>query len=69
MDDTQVTLIQTKVPSGLLSQAGRLVEAGWHKTLDEVISDALRRYLESHREELMENFVHQDVEWGLRGDE
>ena len=69
MADTELTLIQTKVPSSLVSQAGRLVKAGWHETLDEIISDALRRYLESHREDLMEDFVQQDVEWGLRGDE
>ena len=69
MDDTQMTMIQTNVPSGLVTQAGKLVQAGWHKTLDEVISDALRRYLESHRDELMENFIDQDVEWGLHGDE
>ena len=69
MDEPQLTLIQTKVPSSLVSQAGRLVKAGWHQTLDEIISDALRRYLESHREELMEDFIEQDVEWGLRGNE
>jgi hypothetical protein len=45
------------------------VEAGWFRSLDEVMLDALRRYVESHRVELMETFILQDVEWGLRGDE
>jgi Arc/MetJ-type ribon-helix-helix transcriptional regulator len=69
MRDVETTLIQTKVPAGLVSQAQKLVDAGWFRNIDEVIMDALRRYLESHREELMEEFVHQDVEWGLSGDE
>ena len=69
MSDTQTTIMQTEVPASLVSQARRLVEAGWFRSLDEVFLDALRRYLESHREELMEEFIHQDVEWGLTGDE
>jgi hypothetical protein len=29
----------------------------------------LRRFLESHRENLLEEFIRQDVEWGLTGDD
>lgn len=32
-----------------------------------VIAEALRRFLETHRPELMEMFIREDVEWGLRG--
>lgn len=69
MLNTQTEKIQTEVPLGLLMQARQLVEAGWFKNLDEVMLDALRRYLESHRGELMEEFIHGDVEWGLHGNE
>ena len=69
MGSKETTLVQTEVPAGLVSQAKKLVESGWFKNLDEVFLDALRRYLESHREELMEEFIQQDVEWGLSGDE
>jgi len=31
--------------------------------------EALRRYLETHRDELMEHFIREDVEWGLHGNE
>jgi Arc/MetJ-type ribon-helix-helix transcriptional regulator len=65
----KTTVIQTEVPDSLLQQAQNLVEAGWFRSLDEVMLDALRRYVESHRVELMETFILQDVEWGLRGDE
>jgi len=66
---SQTTIIQTEVPTGLLSQAQHLIETGWFRSLDELMLDALRRFLESHRTELMEDFVRQDVEWGLNGDD
>ena len=69
VNETQTTLIQTEVPVGLLVQAEDLIEAGWFRSLDELILDALRRFLESHRAELMEEFIRQDVEWGLEGNE
>lgn len=69
MTDVQTNTIQTEIPVGLLTQAQKLVEAGWFRSLDEVLLDALRRFLESHRVELMEEFIRQDVEWGLHGDE
>lgn len=69
MLEMQTTIIQTEVPVGLASQAQKLVEAGWFRSFDELLHDALRRFLESHREELMEEFIRQDVAWGLHGDE
>lgn len=69
MAEAQTTTIQTEVPIGLLTQAQKLVETGWFRSLDEVVVDALRRFLETHRLELMEEFIRQDIEWGLRGDE
>jgi hypothetical protein len=33
------------------------------------VLDALRRFVESHRTELMEEFIHEDIEWGLHGEE
>lgn len=69
MASGKTTVIQTEVPDSLLQQAQNLVEAGWFRSLDEVMLDALRRYVESHRGELMEGFIRQDVEWGLRGEE
>jgi hypothetical protein len=67
--ETKTTMVQTEIPDGLLIQAQDLVAAGWFRNLDDLMLDALRRFLESHRGELMEEFIRQDVEWGLRGDE
>ena len=69
MSKTLTTIVQTEVPANLMTQAQHLVDAGWFRSLDELCTVALRRFLESHREELMETFIRQDVEWGLTGDE
>ena len=69
MSASPTTTVQTEVPRGLLKQAQDLVDAGWFRSIDEVMLDALRRFLEAHREELMEDFIRQDVTWGLSGDE
>ena len=67
--EAKTTTIQPEIPNGLLTQAQDLVAAGWFRNLDELMLDALRRFLESHRDELMEEFIRQDVEWGLTGSE
>ena len=67
MGDTQMATIQTDVPVRLLTEMQMLVEAGWFRDLDDLMLDALRRFVESHRAELMERFIREDLEWGLHG--
>jgi hypothetical protein len=70
MGETQIATIQTDVPVRLLTEMQTLVKAGWFRDLDELMLDALRRFVESHRDELMERFfIREDVEWGLHGDD
>ncbi len=59
--------IETEIPAQLFTEMRSLVESGWFRSIDDVMLDALRRFLDSHREELMEGFLRADVEWGLRG--
>ncbi len=59
--------IQAKVPDQLYRQIDLLVKEGWFPSHEFVIEQALRRFLESHRPELMEKFIREDVEWGLHG--
>jgi len=61
------TLLETEVPQRLLGEMQALVAAGWFRSLDEIVVDALRRFVESHRGELMDELIREDVEWGLRG--
>lgn len=63
------TSIKARIPDQLLDQAKLLVSNGWAADVDEILADALRRYLESHSAELTESFLREDVEWGLRGEE
>jgi Arc/MetJ-type ribon-helix-helix transcriptional regulator len=69
MGNVETATIQTDVPVRLLTEMQILVEAGWFRDLDELMLNALRRFVESHRAELMERFIREDVEWGLYGDE
>ena len=66
---TQVTRIETQLPAALVAEMEALVAAGWFRDRDTLLADALRRYLESHRPQLLERFAREDVEWGLRGRE
>ncbi len=60
-------ILQTEVPIRLLAELQSLVDAGWFRSVDEVVLDALRRFLDSHREDLMRGLIREDVEWGFRG--
>ena len=63
------TSIQMELPEQLVAQAQTLVRDGWAADLDEILADALARYLESHNTELSEAFLRDDVQWGLHGKE
>lgn len=69
MTEPQATTVQAEVPVRLLAEMEGLVEAGWFRNLNELMLDALRRFVESHRGELMERYIREDVEWGLYGDD
>ena len=61
--------MQTEVPEQLYERAVALVKEGWFRDENEIFSEALRRFLETHQPELMERFIREDVEWGFHGDE
>jgi len=69
MGEMETATIQTDVPVGLLAEMQMLVKAGWFRDLDDLMLDALRRFVESRRAELMERFIREDAEWGLHGDD
>jgi Arc/MetJ-type ribon-helix-helix transcriptional regulator len=64
MNPLPTTSMQTEVPTSLIAQAQRLIDAGWFSSMDDIMLSALRRFLDSHREDLMEDYIRQDVEWG-----
>ncbi len=66
LNETATTIT---LPPRLAEQVKDYVQEGWFPDLNALIAEALRRYLEAHHSELTERFIHEDVEWGLRGDE
>ncbi|MFA6921060.1 MAG: CopG family transcriptional regulator [Gallionella sp.] len=59
--------IHAQIPDQLWQQAQTLVQQGWANSMEEVVNESLRRYLESHQDVLTEAFIQEDVEWGLHG--
>lgn len=62
-----MTIIQTKISLQLWQKAQTLVQQGWVASMDELIAESVRRYLESHIDTMNEQFIHEDVDWGLHG--
>ncbi len=58
--------IKAEIPEQVYRQLDRLVTEGWFKSQEDVVEEALRRFLSTHQPELMEQFLREDVEWGLR---
>jgi Arc/MetJ-type ribon-helix-helix transcriptional regulator len=63
------TLIHAEIPDQLAQQAQRMVERGWATNVESLVAESLRRYLESHQEALTEQFIREDIEWGLKGND
>lgn len=63
----KTTTIQTTLPTQLAEQMETLIREGWFPNTDALIAEALRRFLDTHRAELMERSIREDVEWGLYG--
>ena len=59
--------VEAEIPDRLDRAIDALVERGWFPSRDEILREAIRRFLEAHHPDLMERFVREDVEWGLRG--
>jgi hypothetical protein len=61
------TLIQAELPPELTARAEKYVEEGWATDFNELLADALRRFLESHSAHVTEAHLLEDVQWGLHG--
>ena len=59
--------VQTEIPEQLFRKAMVLVQEGWFRDEKDVFSEAIRRFLDTHRPELMEKFIRDDVQLGLHG--
>ena len=61
--------VQAQLPERVYQEVKGLVDGGWFRDEGDLLCEALRRFLDTHRPELMERFIREDVEWGLYGQE
>jgi hypothetical protein len=59
--------IHAHIAEEVYEKIERLVNEGWFPNREEIINDALRRFVDTHTPELMEKHILDDVKWGLRG--
>jgi Arc/MetJ-type ribon-helix-helix transcriptional regulator len=58
-----------ELPESLAIALDRAVEEGGFADAQELAREALRRYIESHSVNLQEEFIREDVAWGLKGND
>ena len=69
LDRMEKVRIEAELPAALAAQARAFVAEGCAGDFDELLADALRRFLESRTSELTGAFMKEDVQWGLHGDD
>jgi len=56
-------------PDGLVNDLDSFVKAGCATDTQETVIEALRKFLDSHRPEVIRTQILDDVEWGLHGND
>ena len=64
-----MTMLRLECPDELADRLRKLVRDGWVADEQQALIEALRRFLDSHRPELIESQTLADVEWGLHGND
>jgi Arc/MetJ-type ribon-helix-helix transcriptional regulator len=57
------------LPPRLAEAVRQLVNEGWYSDEESLLVDAVRRLVGTHKPDLLERFVREDVEWGLYGED
>jgi len=53
------------IPEKLNQRLDQIIKNGWAGSKQEILNEALKRYLDSHKDEIIEEQILSDVEWGL----
>lgn len=59
--------IKAEIPDRVFTQLDHLVKEGWFASQEEIVRQALEKFLHVNRPEILEKFVREDVEWALHG--
>ena len=62
-------MLSIEYPDWLVERLEQLSREGWVAGPQKAAVEALRRFVDSDRPELMEAQIKADVQWGLHGDE
>jgi hypothetical protein len=57
------------LPENLYKGAAFLAKEGWFRDEEEVIFEAVRRFIDAYQPEILEEQINSDVEWGLHGED
>jgi Arc/MetJ-type ribon-helix-helix transcriptional regulator len=58
--------VRIRIPEKLYRKMDVLINQGWFSDHEAVVELALRKFLNSYRPEMIDRFLHEDVQWGLR---
>jgi len=61
--------VQTEAPEAQYNKAVALVNERWFRDEQDLFSEAIRRFLDTHQSELMQKFIRDDIEWGFHGND
>ena len=59
--------IRIEIPAELIAELDERISEGWFPSRNLVFEKALKKFLNSHRPEVMEKHILEDVEWALGG--
>jgi len=59
--------LSIECPDAIAEALERLVRDGWVADQDQAVVEALRRFIQMRRPELLESQILSDVKWGLHG--
>ena len=59
--------VHVQMPDMLYHKVESLAQTGWFRDEQDLLLEALRRYLDIYNDEVMEQQIRDDVEWGLSG--
>ena len=59
--------VHVQMPDMLYRKGESLAQTGWFRDEQDLLLEALRRYLDIYNDEVMEQQIRDDVEWGLYG--
>lgn len=59
--------MRVSLPAELIAELDERISEGWFPSRDLVVEKALKKFLNSHRPEIMEKHILEDVEWAFGG--